>query len=533
MRTIPEKYHIVIVVAINLIIAFGYLLGNKNANATHYSSDQNNIITVCLKKDDPSLFPKDVFAEKLENVAYYTPFYIETIRAIAKCTHGDYVHAMNILTFICHIAFGILWYLLLFRLSGNFWLAVLISIAMRGIIWLPGAEYWGISDIWSLLPRVMYYAIMPLPFLLFSTLSRKRLYIAGFLIGLIFNFHPISGLGGILIFLGIYTSFTVVQASLKKIISMQTVYLLMAIFLGMLPFFATYFNSVNVDVSYDIEAYNAAFYNRIPAYFLNPVAYAKKWLSPSILVFFVPLFMYIVLAYFKHQERQKCYILLFVTALVFILPNISVYIERAVNQIFDMNIRMSFQLIRMQKLIILSSFISTLFLADYLLKEYKKHHVVPAILMGYILLLIGSKSAATAGIPVVSKEFFTRVLPNSLSVGYIKSAASGNKGLHEMLEYIKINTPKDALFYAPPVCRSGAQRSVDLDTKGASMIIEGNPARFIQWYQNYTEFTHKPSRIEGNTFLKSYGIDYVLVDIEWPELKLIHQIENWRLYKVN
>lgn len=533
MRPISIKYQRILVVIINLIIALGYVLGNKDANETHFSSDQNNIITVCLKKDDPTLFPKDVFANDLKNVAYYTPFYIETIRGIAKFTGGNYVQAMNILTFLCHILFGIAWYFLLYRLSGNFWLALLISIAMRGIIWLPGAEYWGISDIWSLLPRVVYYALLPLPFLFFSIQSVKKLYIAGFLIGFILNFHPISGLGGILIFLAVYVAYLYTQKGTKKIISLQSLYLLGMIALGMLPFFMTYIKSVHVDVHYNLEDYNAAFYSRIPPYFLDPIVYIQKWLSPSILVFFVPLFLYTIIAYFDSKERKKCYTILFVTALVLGLPNSSVYVEKAINHVFDLNIRMSFQLIRMQKLAIISSFISALFLMDYIIKRYQKEKWIPWFTLVYICILIGAKSGATAHIPIVSKEFFTRVLPNSLSIGHITNAASGNDGLHEMLQYIKANTPKDALFYAPPICRSGAQRSVDLDTKGASMIIEGNPERFIQWYKAYNTFNSQPSRIEGNAFMRSYGIDYVLVYIDWPELELVHQIHNWRLYKVN
>ena len=130
----------VIVILLNVCIAFGYYLGNLSANETHLSSDLHNIIPVCLKKDDPTLFAKDLFANDITNVEYYTPFYVETLRFLAKFTEGNYVQALNILTFICHILFGLLWYFLLFRITKNFWIAFFISIFMRGIIWIPGYE---------------------------------------------------------------------------------------------------------------------------------------------------------------------------------------------------------------------------------------------------------------------------------------------------------------------------------------------------------------------------------------------------------
>ena len=178
----------IIVILLNVCIAFGYYLGNLSANETQLSSDLHNIIPICLKKDDPTLFSKDLFCDDINNVKYYTPFYVETLRFLAKFTDGNYVQALNILTFICHILFGLLWYFLLFKITNNFWIALFISIFMRGIIWIPGYEYWGISDLWSMLPRVVYYAVLPLPFLLLNFKSNIRLYIAAFLAGLYLTF---------------------------------------------------------------------------------------------------------------------------------------------------------------------------------------------------------------------------------------------------------------------------------------------------------------------------------------------------------
>jgi hypothetical protein len=215
--------------------------------------------------DDPTMFPHDTFANDLDNVKYYTPFYIETLRFAANITDGNYVIGLNRLTFICHILFGILWYFLLFRITNNFWIAFFVSIFMRGIIWVPGFEYWGISDMWSLLPRVVYYAIMPLPFLLISFVNRKKLYLAAFLIGLLFNFHPITGLSGILLFIGYIAIHSYLdKKQLKAIFSLQNFILLGIIFVGMLPFFINYTTTISVKADYDLELYKDALALKYP-----------------------------------------------------------------------------------------------------------------------------------------------------------------------------------------------------------------------------------------------------------------------------
>ncbi|PTX61485.1 hypothetical protein C8N46_104128 [Kordia periserrulae] len=520
-----------IVILLNVCIAFGYYLGNLDANETHLSSDLHNIIPVCLKMDDPSLFPHDTFANDLDNVKYYTPFYIETLRFFANFTDGNYVQALNILTFICHILFGLLWYFLLFKITNNFWIAFFVSVFMRGIVWVPGFEYWGISDLWSLLPRVVYYAMMPLPFLLINFSNKRKLYLAAFLVGLIFNFHPITGLSGILLFIGyiaIHSYFN--KKQLKAIVSLQNLILLGIIFVGMLPFFINYMANVSVTADYDVALYKEALALKYPSFITEPTTFWKEWLTLKYGSYFSVVFACIVYAYLKGtaQDKLRVKYLLILSALLFILPNLATFVELAANSVFDLNIRMSFQLVRMQKLLILAFYFAIAFGLMMLVREKNIQKLFPYAVGFYLLLLVVAKHNEFDKIPFVSNDIIRRVLPNSLSVG---SIVNGNESddLNDVLLYIRENTPKDAILFAPDIGRSGGQRSVVLDSKGANMLIEGNPKRYIQWYQDYQNY-NKLSRKASNQFLRDYGVEYVLIYIDLPDFELLYKKGKWRLY---
>lgn len=524
----------IIVILLNVCIAFGYYWGNLSANETHLSSDLHNIIPVCLKKDDPTLFAKDLFANDIKNVEYYTPFYIETLRFLAKITNGNYVQALNILTFICHILFGLLWYFLLFRITKNFWVSFFVSIFMRGIIWIPGYEYWGISDLWSLLPRVVYYAVLPLPFLLCSFKNNYKLYIAAFIAGLLFNFHPITGLGGILLFFSyVFLHDYYEKKKFLKLFNTKNIIVIVVAFLGMLPFFITYFGNVSTDAStYDITLYYEAIEMKFSSFLRQPTTFWKQWLQLKYIVYFIPVVLFAIYAYLKGNQTDKTrsnYVLI-LSLILFVLPNVFTFLELFLNETFHKNIRMSFQLVRIQKLLIVSFFFAILFILDVLYRNTRFKQLFPIIFGSFLVVLIVSKHEICNVIPGVSNDIIRRVLPNSLSIGYI---ANGNddKNLHEVLTFIREKTPKNALFFAPDIGRSGGRRSVDLDSKGANMLIEGNPKRFVQWYQNYKTFTAL-SRLEGNQFLRDYGVDYVLIYIDLPEFELILKKGKWRLYKV-
>ncbi len=526
-----EKKHIYWVLALNLAIALGYFLENRGAGYSQLSSDINNIIPVCQKFDDPTLYQGDLFVNELDNVRYYTPFYVQTLRFLAKFTRGDYVQAVNVLGLFLHLFYGIFWFLLFYKYLKDFWLSILLSVLIRGLVWLPGFEIWGISDLWSVMPRTFYLALMPIPFLFYSVLKPKRFLLSAFLIALVFNFHPISGLGGILLFVlltvGILLLFRGKSTLRLKHFPVATG----LIVIGMLPFLLTYFTKTDSAVDYDMALYKEAFSKRIPSFFEEPSLFLKKWLGLKTLFFVFPLLGYFLYALKHKSELKKALLLLALSLLMVIIPSVSVYVESALNDLLGTNIRMAFQIIRVQKLAVLPAYFALgLWLLHFLRSRSNVHKRLPMVFGLYLIMLVFANAGVFDKIPFIGDDISRRVLPTNLSL--FEPEQEQFTALDKMMAYISEHTDKDAVFYGHYLVRSASKRSVVMDVKGASMIIEGNPKRFIQWFLDRNELHNKklPEQIE---FLKEKQVDYYITDLDLSCCAdLVHHIENIRLYSL-
>ena len=519
----------IFVVILNLVIALGFYADNINAGYSVLASDGLNIVPMAQKFDNPELFKSDLFLNTLDNVKYYTPFFVQPLRFFAKFKNYEYIQALNVFGFISHVLFGVLWFFLFFRFTNSFWVSLIISVLIRGLVWLPGMEIWGIANIWTVMPRTVYIALLPIPFLLISGFNNIRLIVSAFFIGLIFNFHPITGLGGILLFLIFSLCYYFwfnekVKASLKVI-----PIVLMAILLGMLPFVITYFTKTETNVDYDLQLFRQAFLKRIPSSFESPFVYLKQWFHLKTLFFLIPLLTYYFTSKKNKIEFKKAQFLLVLTILLVFLSSISIYIENAVNSLFNLNIRIAFQFIRLQKLAVLPAY----FAMAFLLARLKNHKSELSIsFMVFVLLLSVSTSTFFNKVPFFGDDILRSILPNSLRI--VKSTKPRYNDIDKMMEYIKNNTDQDAVFLGPPIIRSAAKRSVVLDKKGASVIIEGNPKQFMQWYLESTEYENLKSEEEKIAFLKQKKVDYILTGrTRNVGVELIHQINKLKLYQIN
>ena len=522
------KQKIIIVLVLNFIIAAGFYIWNLSARVQDISSDLGNIIPICKKIDDPTLYQNDLYLDQLSDVEYYTPFFVQSLRFFSKFTNSDYLQALNLLSFFTHFFYGFLWFFLFYKLKKDFWMALLFSIFIRGVIWPPGGELLGISDLWTIMPRTIYTVFLPLPFLLFTQLKKYNNALTALTLGLIFNFHPISGIGGIIIYFSLYVLFIYYR---KEFYSKQFLkqFLLSVLFciIGMLPYLITYFVKVENTILFDQKEFDIAFFERIPSYFVDPIRFLSKWNLPVLYFFMFLFFGY----YFLDTSTKKINfkILFFSAFILFATANASVYIEQFLNNTFERNIRMSFQLIRFQKFIILI-FQVGLYLS--VVEVFKKiglsNRVKSSIFVGYCVMLICSTLPILSRIPLISDDLSTSILPNNLKL-YHK--VKENYDLSEMIDYVKLNTPKNAVFYGDFLIRTGADRSVVLDHKGASMLIEGNPIKLIQW-QKDIKLLRELSSTEKVTFLKSKKVNYIITLNPWPELSPIEVIGSVYLYKI-
>jgi len=523
-----NKIQISFVFLLNIIIAFGFYYWNLNAKIEDISSDLANIIPVCKKIDNPNLFENDLYLTDINDVAYYTPFFVQPLRFFAKFVDYDYLQALNLMSFFSHFFYGIFWFFLFYKLKKEYWIALLFSLFMRGVIWPPGGELLGISDLWTIMPRTLYTVFLPLPFLIYNPQKKINLILAAFVLGFIFNFHAISGLGGIVIYFSLFLFYHFYQQGIMNLTFVKQFSI--AVFfciVGMLPFLMTYFFNVENNLSFSQADFNLAFSARIPSSFSNPILFISKWNRPVIYLFGLLFFIY----YFfdSSVKKNNFKLLLFAVVVLFVAANGSVYIEKIINNSFDKNLRMSFQLIRFQKLIIVVLQVGLFLFTIELIKYFKVSNKFKIITFSlYFFILTISTFPFFSSVPFVGDDLTTSVLPKNMK---FYSESKPEYELTQMIDYIKFNTEKEAVFYGTYLIRAGADRAVVLDSKGASMLIEGNPIRFIEWYYDLKMFRSKDS--EGKlAFLKSKKVSYIMDDKVWEGLRPIKIIGSFYLYKI-
>lgn len=529
MRSLSKK-NVIWVVVLNLLIGFGFYIDNLDSGYSVLASDVHSIVPIAQKFDNPDLFKNDLFLNTLDNVRYYTPFFVQPLRFFAKFTDYNYLQALNLFGFLTHFFFGILWFLLLYKFTNKFWIALLMSVLIRGLVWLPGYEIWGITDLWSIMPRTIYISLMPLPFLFLSKSNKKLLLTSAFLIGMVFNFHPITGIGGVLVYLSLLCLVYLYHKN-EITFSLSTISIvLLLILIGMLPFIITYFSKTEVIADYDIDLYKRAFDKRIPPSFESPWDYLKQWIAPKSLFFIIPLFAYFFLS-FKHKaEHKKAKVLVLSSLIIILLSSSSIYIEGFVNKVFDLNLRMAFQFIRLQKLAILPAYFAMAFL---LMRLSASKKILPIAFFGFFIVLMICKSPNFNGIPLAGDDIFRAILPESISFWEPKKQRFID--IDRMMEFIAENTNNDDVIVGPPVIRAAAKRSVVMDYKGASAIIEGNPKQFIQWYLDSIEYEKLTSQQERLQFLRDKKqVDYIVTTKNFNQnATLVHTENRWNLYKLD
>ena len=522
----------ILVLVFNVLIALGFFVSNLGAGYERLSSDLHNIVPMCQKFDDTSLFKGDVFAGDTDNFKYYIPFFVQKLRALSWITGGDYVAVLNLWLAFAHILFGLGWFLVLHKVFRNqFWIAFLISILIRGIVWLPGYEIWGISNLWSLMPRTVYASLLPFALLLLLKTKKRVLLTGGFFIGLIFNFHPISGLGGVLFY---YVLLGCLKWIFKKEVSWKQISVSVVLtVLGMLPFLLTYFSKTDLVMNYDQQAYQEAFSARIPSFFSNKQQFFSRWMRLKFLFFVLPLIAYLLLGILKKGVHLKRAVtLLIITITLVIVPNLSLPVEQWVNAAFGSNLRMSFQLVRVQKLAILPAYAAIGFLMIFVVAHFRfAEKSLPFFVLSYIILGLISASGGLSSMPFIGDDITREIYPDLKSI--IDGSVFKETDFDKMSAYIENNTLETDVFFASYMYRSSAKRAVVLDNKGASILIEGNPVGLIDWYKEMSTF-RMLSPSEKIIFLENRKVTYIVTKSDEFDavLQSLHQEGAIKLYRV-
>ncbi|WP_271855502.1 hypothetical protein [Patiriisocius marinus] len=525
-----SKRYWAIAIILNLIIASSFFVKNIGVGYSAISSDLQNIIPMCLKLDNPDLYKGDLFADDISNFKYYTPFFISTLREISSWVNYDYIKGLNILLFATNLLYGLTWFFLFFKAFKNhFLLAVFLSVLVRGVVWLPGSEMWGIGDMWTMMPRTLYAAFLPLPFIVLFLKTEWKYIIGGLVLGIILNFHPISGLGGVLIWFLLLLLLKYLKK--YKISLFQIALSLIATVVGMLPFVVVYFTKTEIALDYDPALYQEAIRDRIAPFFFDTGLFLKQWLKVRYLFYLLPLIGLLCWTYFKYKEHFKnSLVLALLSCLLVVIPTISIPLESLANNLLGTNIRMSFQLVRIQKLAILPGY----FAIGYLIYFFSKSLNISIrfgqiALVFYLLIIVFSSENIFNNVSLIGDDISRDIFPKTAT---IFAPVESKQARFDMISnYINEHIPEDAVFYRTFFFRPSTKRSVALDGKGASIIIEGNPKKLIDWYLKRKKIASINSEIEKYAYISSLGIDYWLTKDEIFLLEKVHEVNGLFLYK--
>ena len=520
-----------VVLLFNLLIALGFYFENIGVGYSELSSDLHNSIPVAIKLDNPNLFQGDLYLSNIDDVKYYTPFFVNTVRFFTFFSGSDYLKGINLMSFFLHLIYGVSWFLLFQKIYKNSFLSFFLSILVRGIVWLPGYEIWGISDLWTMMPRTIYIALLPIPFILLLSNSKIKVYLSAFLIGWIMNFHPITGLGGILIY--VLVLFYLIKNNLMAFKNNQLIVMFFLLLAGMLPFVTNYIFQTSASQNYEIELYKEAFNARIPSLFGNELEFLAMWKRKPTLFFLLPLLLYFIYGFYKKKHYKKVAFFLVLTTLILVfLPTISITVERFVNNWLGLNIRMSFQLVRIQKMAILPGLIAMGYLLKEIINNFPiKSSVKVIFLIVFVVVLIFSKETFFNQIPFVRDDIARSIFPD------LKQFKQKDKlkAIDKMCEYIKVNTNESDVFMGYPMIRCATNRSVVLDSKGASMLIEGNPLGLMKWYKEIEEIKNCQTTKDSLKFFKKKKVNYLVLNHRNSVLGLkpIHKEESICLFKLD
>jgi hypothetical protein len=150
-----------------------------------------------LKQMNPALFVRDLFLKDESLIQFYVPGYMMLIRLVMALT-GDYGMALVYLTPIVLLLYLTGMYALVFEVTKNPFIALLVALVSSFMAHTVGGEYWGAINVRFIVPRTVSLAFVPWLFLLaFRWLPGVRLWhlpLVAFLGGLAGNLYPVSSL---------------------------------------------------------------------------------------------------------------------------------------------------------------------------------------------------------------------------------------------------------------------------------------------------------------------------------------------------
>jgi len=240
--------------------------------------------------------------------------------------------------------------------------------------------------------------------------------------------------------------------------------------------------------------------------------------------------------YKKMNEKNKRIILFFMCFLlvILVLSFIVVPVEKLLRNT-GLNLNMSFQLIRSIKYIMIPVYIFFFITLLHIISLFRKpaEKIISISLLGiFIIVLFISRVEPFRKLPLIGDDLIRATLPNVFSIK--PETYTEDKELDAMFEWINDNTPLDAKFVGPTQLRAACRRSVVFDFKGASMLIEGNPDKFILWGERLLGLRESTGPDCEMALYRQWGANYFLTNRNKNQYSLtpLKSYGDWAIYEL-
>jgi hypothetical protein len=521
-----------------LVVSLVFYVDGKGAAWSSLSGDQINILTICAKLDHPELLEDDLVVGDVRNVSYYIPFFVAAVRVCSGADH-DYLRGLNILLGITSLFYLWGWFLLLRTWSGT-WVAAALAFLVRGIMWPPGNELWGIAGLWSMLPRTLLLALIP--WVLWAWVAGRghwgKLLLAGVGAGALSNAHPVGGAGLAAALVVAELAWSVAESKrLGRSLGRCLVFAL-AMGVGMAPYVYIYLTRVAGAEVEDAAGLRDAILMRISDALLGPRQYLVSWLTPKWLALLLgPWAAVLLLRRDLRGDRGLLWAMGGFSAgcvLAAILPfGVETVMER-----LGGHGRFAFQLVRVGKFILIPTVVLTAIAAGAGARRLCAHWrhggraIAVACLLSLMLTVI-SRHRAFDRVPFLGDDICRFLWPHWVFPA--GEAPASDVALDRVMNWIQEFTPEDAKFVGPRLIRPAALRAVIHDWSGAVLLIEGNPGAFVATADRESRLNAIEERPPEETarVLNEWGADYWVTTTEAWKLPVAFTSGPWWVYDLN
>ena len=519
----------------SLTISLGFFWEGTKADFSSLSGDQVNILTVAAKKDRPHLLQGDLVAGDTRSIDYYIPVFVSLVRLFSLPNY-NYLRGLNLLLLLTSLIYMLGWWVL-FCSWGDKWIAAILAFLVRGVMWPPGNELWGIAGLGSMLPRTLFLALLPWVLWLWFRRrhTRRGWLLTCFACGLLVNIHPISGVGIVVALLFGELGWSFAESKDFQHVLVRLCLGVLLISVGMAPFVWTYVSMLASTQGVDPNELYQAMRMRIGPIFWDPLLYLRRWLRPKWLMLILLPFMLLPLLGRRNLAVYRNQIIALAGfSLGCVFAAFAPFLAERIMKTFGYEVRFAFQLVRTGKYLMIPSLILMALLLTvgwrYLASclQYRRAGMVTATCL-VLLLTFVSRHSAFDRVPLMGDDVVRFLWP---SMGKPRQLNASSTNLDGILKWIEKNTSENARFVGPRLIRPGALRPVIYDFSGAGMLIEGNPREFVEAIRRKKQLAQPEYNdiVKRSQLFASWGADYWMTKAYIPSLRLVHLEAGWFIY---